>query len=230
MDRGAWARLRGLVVPILLIAGWEIGSRLGILPADTMSRPSLALVAGWAALKDGSLLQATAETFQSALGGLALGSAIGVALGLPIGLVADLGGGRRTDARRAAAGAVPGAAAARAADLRLRRAHGDHGRRLRLHLAGADRHGRRGARHRAAAHRGLAHARDAAPRQHGADRAAGDAGADRRRHPRRRRHRARRRRHGRDRAQPARPRLRHDRRVAIAAARPHVGGAACGSA
>lgn len=90
MDRGAWARLRGLVVPILLIAGWEIGSRLGILPADTMSRPSLALVAGWAALKDGSLLQATAETFQSALGGLALGSAIGVALGLPIGLAPTL--------------------------------------------------------------------------------------------------------------------------------------------
>ena len=79
-------RWRGLVLPIVLIAAWELGSRLGILPVDTMSRPSAAAAAGWEALGDGTLLQATLETFHTALGGLALGAAIGIALGLPIGL------------------------------------------------------------------------------------------------------------------------------------------------
>jgi ABC-type nitrate/sulfonate/bicarbonate transport system permease component len=79
-------RLRGLMIPVLLIALWEIGSRTGILPEDTMSRPSVIAVAGWEALLDGSLLLATVQTFQTALLGLAIGSIIGIALGIVIGL------------------------------------------------------------------------------------------------------------------------------------------------
>jgi ABC-type nitrate/sulfonate/bicarbonate transport system permease component len=79
-------RFRGLVIPVLLIALWEIGSRVGTLPEDTMSRPSEIVVAGWDALLDGSLLLATFQTFQSALFGLALGTIIGIALGILIGL------------------------------------------------------------------------------------------------------------------------------------------------
>jgi ABC-type nitrate/sulfonate/bicarbonate transport system permease component len=79
-------RVRGLVVPVLLIMLWELGSRAGILPEDTMSRPSLALAAGWEALRDGSLLVATVETFHTALVGLAIGSVIGVCIGAPLGL------------------------------------------------------------------------------------------------------------------------------------------------
>ncbi len=80
------SRLRGLVIPLILIVLWELGGRTGIFPEDTMSRPSLALAAGWAALADGSILVATAETFQSALSGLAIGSAVGIAIGVPLGL------------------------------------------------------------------------------------------------------------------------------------------------
>jgi len=80
------ARWRGVAVPLVLIVAWELGARAGFLPADTMSRPSLALTAWWGALGDGSLLQATAETFQTALIGLAIGTMIGIVLGLPMGL------------------------------------------------------------------------------------------------------------------------------------------------
>lgn len=79
-------RLRGLLIPVLLVALWEIGSRTGTLPEDTMSRPSEIAAAGWDALLDGSLLIATLQTFQTALLGLAIGSIIGIALGILIGL------------------------------------------------------------------------------------------------------------------------------------------------
>jgi ABC-type nitrate/sulfonate/bicarbonate transport system permease component len=79
-------RLRGLLIPVLLIALWEIGSRVGTLPEDTMSRPSTIAVAGWDALMDGSLLLATVQTFQTALLGLSIGSCIGIAIGVLIGL------------------------------------------------------------------------------------------------------------------------------------------------
>src|ERR1700728_1936355 len=80
------SRLRGLLIPLILIVLWELGGRAGIFPEDTMSRPSLALAGGWEALADGSLLIATAQTFQAALTGLAIGSAIGIAIGVPLGL------------------------------------------------------------------------------------------------------------------------------------------------
>jgi ABC-type nitrate/sulfonate/bicarbonate transport system permease component len=83
---GMMGRARGFLVPVLLIVLWELGGRAGILPEDTMSRPSLALVAGWEALSDGTLLVATVETFQAALAGLAIGSAIGIGIGVPLGL------------------------------------------------------------------------------------------------------------------------------------------------
>ncbi|HEX4195740.1 MAG TPA: ABC transporter permease [Stellaceae bacterium] len=79
-------RYRGALIPVVLIALWEIGARTGVLPHDTMSQPSEVAVAGWDALLDGSLLIATAQTFQTALLGLALGSIIGIVLGAFIGL------------------------------------------------------------------------------------------------------------------------------------------------
>jgi ABC-type nitrate/sulfonate/bicarbonate transport system permease component len=81
-----WSRYRGLLIPVLLVALWEIGARTGTLPPDTMSQPSAIAVAGWDALTDGSLLIATLQTFQTALLGLAIGSFIGIALGIIIGL------------------------------------------------------------------------------------------------------------------------------------------------
>jgi NitT/TauT family transport system permease protein len=83
-------RLRGLVIPVLLIMLWEIGARLGTLPPDTMSQPSAIVAAGWEALRDGTLLLATVQTFQTALLGLAIGAAIGITIGSLIGLLPAL--------------------------------------------------------------------------------------------------------------------------------------------
>jgi ABC-type nitrate/sulfonate/bicarbonate transport system permease component len=85
-------RYRGALIPVVLIALWEIGAATGVLPPDTMSRPSEIVVAGWNALLDGSLLLATFQTFQSALLGLGLGSLIGIILGIFIGLSPTLEG------------------------------------------------------------------------------------------------------------------------------------------
>ena len=79
-------RLRGFVIPVVLIVLWEIGARTGILPHDTMSQPSDIVVAGWNALLDGELLLATWQTFQSALLGLAIGTGVGITVGILIGL------------------------------------------------------------------------------------------------------------------------------------------------
>lgn len=79
-------KLRGLLIPVILIALWEIGARVGTLPPDTMSQPSQIVAAGWEVLRDGTLLIATAQTFETALLGLALGAAIGIIIGSLIGL------------------------------------------------------------------------------------------------------------------------------------------------
>jgi len=78
---------RGVVVPALLLALWETGAALGVVPEDTMSRPSAIAVAGSRALTDGSLLLATVQTFQSALIGLALAAVIAIASGVLLGLL-----------------------------------------------------------------------------------------------------------------------------------------------
>ncbi len=79
-------KFRGLIIPVLLLALWEIGADTGTLPHDTMSQPSQIVAAGWEALSDGSLLLATWQTFETALLGLGIGAAIGIAIGSLIGL------------------------------------------------------------------------------------------------------------------------------------------------
>ena len=85
-------RLRGFLLPLCLLALWEAGARAGLLPHDTMSRPSDIVPAGWAALRDGSLALATVQTFETALLGLVIGAAVGIALGIPLGLSPALEG------------------------------------------------------------------------------------------------------------------------------------------
>jgi NitT/TauT family transport system permease protein len=75
-------RARGLLIPIAALAAWELFSWVGYLPPDTISRPSAAMAAGWAAMLDGSMPIATLQTLQAALLGLALATAAGVAAGL----------------------------------------------------------------------------------------------------------------------------------------------------
>jgi ABC-type nitrate/sulfonate/bicarbonate transport system permease component len=77
--------VRGAVVPLLLLGAWEMASRAG-LAIDTLSRPSAILVALLAALSDGSILLATAQTFEAALLGLAIAAVVGILIGTVLGL------------------------------------------------------------------------------------------------------------------------------------------------
>ena len=78
--------LRGLVLPLALLALLEAWARTIGQHSDAVAPPSLALLALLRAFADGSLLAASAFTLGVAALGLALGSALGVALGLLLGL------------------------------------------------------------------------------------------------------------------------------------------------
>src|SRR5262245_60592847 len=76
------AALKGLLLPIGLLALWELAARSGFIVAESMSYPSAIALAGFQAVLDGSLFKATRETFGAALGGLTIGAGLGVAFGL----------------------------------------------------------------------------------------------------------------------------------------------------
>jgi NitT/TauT family transport system permease protein len=76
----------GAIVPAAVAVLWEGLSRAGVLSEDGFSRPSRWLLAGWDALRDGSLLQQTAETFGAAALALGIAAAAGISIGALLGL------------------------------------------------------------------------------------------------------------------------------------------------
>ena len=78
--------IRGIIVPALAIAVWEAASWTGILKLEFLSRPSDILAAGIDGLRDGSILLATAQTFEAAALGLAIAVVAGVLAGTILGL------------------------------------------------------------------------------------------------------------------------------------------------
>ena len=79
--------LLGSIIPASFLIIWEISSRTGLLTLESLSRPSDILVAGYAALCDGSLLVATLQTFETALLGLAIAAIVGIIIGAVLGLL-----------------------------------------------------------------------------------------------------------------------------------------------
>jgi len=77
--------LRGAIFPALLLVLWELASRWGLI-LDTLSRPSDIALALLSSLRDGSILIATMQTFESALWGLAIAAVIGILVGSVLGL------------------------------------------------------------------------------------------------------------------------------------------------
>ncbi len=78
--------LRGSLIPVTLVVLWEALSRAGVLPMDTMSRPSDIVVAAARGLADGSILLATWQTVQAALTGFGIAAAAGILCGVVLGL------------------------------------------------------------------------------------------------------------------------------------------------
>jgi NitT/TauT family transport system permease protein len=77
---------KGLVLPVATILLWECASRSGLIVAESMSYPTAIASAAVGAVADGSLLQATKETFGAALAGMAIGAALGIVGGIAFGL------------------------------------------------------------------------------------------------------------------------------------------------
>lgn len=78
--------LRGALIPAAALVLWEAGSRAGVLPMDTLSRPSDVATAFALALADGSILRATWQTVEAALAGFAIAAAGGILVGVVLGL------------------------------------------------------------------------------------------------------------------------------------------------
>lgn len=79
--------LLGLIIPASFLVVWEGTSRTGLLTLESLSRPTDILLAGYVALRDGSLLLATLQTCQTALLGLAIAAVAGVVVGTVLGLL-----------------------------------------------------------------------------------------------------------------------------------------------
>jgi ABC-type nitrate/sulfonate/bicarbonate transport system permease component len=81
---------RGFVVPLALLLVAELAVAITGYRGAALARPSDIAAAAVEALRDGSMLAATAQTLLSAFAGVAIGGAIGLALGLALGLAPTL--------------------------------------------------------------------------------------------------------------------------------------------
>lgn len=87
---GLWARRKWEVVrvvsPLALLALWQLGSALGLIPADVLPAPSLILEAGVELTRNGQLAAALHISTVRVVEGLLLGGIIGIVAGAAVGL------------------------------------------------------------------------------------------------------------------------------------------------
>ena len=80
-----WGLIR-LASPVVLLALWQLGSALGLIPQDVLPAPSLILEAGVELIENGQLADALRVSGIRVVEGLLLGGFLGVALGTAVGL------------------------------------------------------------------------------------------------------------------------------------------------
>ena len=79
-------RIKALVLPIAILATFEIWARVVHLQSDSLAPPSAIAAALVEAFQDGSMLTATRDTLISAFAGLSIGGAVGLAFGIALGI------------------------------------------------------------------------------------------------------------------------------------------------
>ena len=77
----------GLIFPFGLLLLAQVMAVWSHLQSDSIAPPNEVLSAGWDALLDGSILQATADTLIAAFSGLAIGGGVGLVAGLVLGTI-----------------------------------------------------------------------------------------------------------------------------------------------
>jgi sulfonate transport system permease protein len=80
-----WSLIR-LASPVVLLALWQLGSALGLIPQRVLPAPSLIFDAGLELLRSGELTDALAVSGLRVVEGLILGGVAGVVLGIVVGL------------------------------------------------------------------------------------------------------------------------------------------------
>ena len=80
-----WALIR-LASPVVLLAVWQVGSALGLIPQDVLPAPSLIAEAGVELVRNGQLVDALGASGIRVVEGLVLGGLIGLVLGAVVGL------------------------------------------------------------------------------------------------------------------------------------------------
>jgi NitT/TauT family transport system permease protein len=78
---------RGLAIPAALVVAAELAARASGWESTMLATPSSIVAAFVAALADGTLALATAQTLATSLAGLAVGGCLGLLLGILLGLV-----------------------------------------------------------------------------------------------------------------------------------------------
>jgi sulfonate transport system permease protein len=87
---GLWARRKWEIVrivsPLALLALWQLGSAIGVIPQDVLPAPSLIVDAGLELARNGQLVDALHVSTVRVVEGLVLGGGIGVVAGAAVGL------------------------------------------------------------------------------------------------------------------------------------------------
>jgi len=81
-----WRGVTPWILPLGIIAAWQLLSSAGVLPGRILPAPSDVVLAGWRLLRTGELVNNIWVSFWRAIVGLAIGGGIGFALGLANGL------------------------------------------------------------------------------------------------------------------------------------------------
>ncbi len=79
-------RIKALLLPITILAIFEIWARAVHLQSDSLAPPSAIAAALVEAFQDGSMLTATRDTLISAFAGLSIGGVVGLAFGIALGI------------------------------------------------------------------------------------------------------------------------------------------------
>ncbi|MEU7841214.1 ABC transporter permease subunit [Micromonospora sp. NPDC049114] len=80
-------RWRRLVSPVVLVLGWELAARTGVLAPEKLPAPSDVLATGWRLSRDGTLAVHLVDSLTRAGAGLLIGGVLALVLGAVAGLL-----------------------------------------------------------------------------------------------------------------------------------------------
>ncbi|MDR3097646.1 MAG: aliphatic sulfonate ABC transporter permease SsuC [Paraburkholderia sp.] len=84
--RKTFARLAPWLVPLAILAAWELAARSGALSTRVLPEPLAVVKAAWALIESGEMLRDVRVSTWRAISGFAIGGGIGLVLGLATGL------------------------------------------------------------------------------------------------------------------------------------------------